>query len=80
MRLTECTDQFDQLELFEVGRQRVTVAFDGGNVVSDAGLLPIRELDQQLGILAGPTFGRCPLGGCLILAIHFSSRIRPSGS
>jgi hypothetical protein len=27
------------------------VTFDGGNVVTDAGLLPIRELDRQLGIL-----------------------------
>lgn len=49
MSQTECTDQ---LELFEVGRQQVTVTFDGGDVVSDAGLLPIRQLDQQLGILA----------------------------
>lgn len=28
------------------------MSFDDGNVVSDAGLLPIRELDQPLGILA----------------------------
>ena len=49
MSETECNSQ---LELFEVGRQQVTMSFDGGNVVSDAGLLPIRELDQQLGILA----------------------------
>jgi hypothetical protein len=40
------------LELFEVGRQRVTMTFDGGDVVTDAGLLPVRELDQKLGILA----------------------------
>jgi hypothetical protein len=46
---TECNRQ---LELFEVGRQVVTVDFEGGDVVSDAGLLPIRQLDQQLGILA----------------------------
>ncbi len=46
---TECTKQ---LELFEVRRQQVTMSFDGGNVVSDAGLLPIRELDRQLGILS----------------------------
>ena len=45
---TEC---HQQLELFEVGRQVVTVDFEGGDVVSDAGLLPIRQLDQQLGIL-----------------------------
>lgn len=49
MNFTECQGQ---LELFEVGRQQVTVTFDGGDVVSDAGLLPVRELDQQLGILA----------------------------
>lgn len=46
---TECTRQ---LELFEVGRQRVTVRFDGGQVVSDAGLLPVAQLDHELGILA----------------------------
>lgn len=45
----ECTRQ---LELFEVDRQRVTVSFDGGSVVSDAGLLPIAQLDRELGILA----------------------------
>jgi hypothetical protein len=49
MLKTECTRQ---LELFEVGRQRVTVAFDGGQVVSDAGLLPVAQLDRELGILA----------------------------
>ncbi len=46
------TQRTDQLELFEVGRQQVTMTFDGGSVVSDAGLLPIRELDTKLGILA----------------------------
>jgi len=28
------------------------VTFNGGQIVSDAGLLPIRELDKKLGILA----------------------------
>lgn len=49
MSETQCTQQ---LQLFEVGRQQVTMTFDGGQVVSDAGLLPIRELDRKLGILA----------------------------
>ena len=40
MSQTECTEQ---LELFEVGRQQVTMTFDGGDVVSDAGLLPVRQ-------------------------------------
>ncbi len=34
MSETPCTEQ---LELFEVGRQQVTMTFDGGQVVSDAG-------------------------------------------
>jgi hypothetical protein len=50
MSKTQCKEQ---LELFEVGRQQVTITFDGGQIVSDAGLLPIRELDRKLGILAG---------------------------
>jgi hypothetical protein len=49
MSETECTRQ---MELFEVGRQQVTVTFDGGSVVSDTGLLPLAELDRKLGILA----------------------------
>ena len=49
MSYTECTAQ---LELFEVERKRVTVDFEGGQVVTDAGLLPIRQLDLKLGILA----------------------------
>ncbi len=46
---TECTRQ---LELFEVGAQQVTMSFEGGSIVSDAGMLSIAELDQKLGILA----------------------------
>ena len=47
---TDCTQQ---VELFELtGGQRVTVNFDGGDIVTDAGLLPIRQLDLKLGILA----------------------------
>jgi len=48
MRCTQCTLG---LELFEVGRQQVTVDFDGGQVVSDTGLLPLAQLDRELGIL-----------------------------
>ena len=49
MSKTQCTEQ---LEFFEVGRQQVTMTFVGGQIVSDAGLPPIRELDKKLGILA----------------------------
>ncbi len=41
-----------QLVLFEVGRREVTVAFDGGQVVTDTGLLAVRQLDRRLGVLA----------------------------
>lgn len=46
---TECTTQ---LELFEVGRQQVTLDFEGEGIVSDTGLLPVAQLDRELGILA----------------------------
>jgi hypothetical protein len=35
-----------------MGRQQVTVDFQGGQVVTDTGLLPIRLLDKELGVLA----------------------------
>jgi len=46
------TDCCFQLTFWDLGRQEVTVDFDGGQIVTDAGLLPIRLLDQQLGVLA----------------------------
>jgi Transposase DDE domain group 1 len=46
---TDCTHQ---LTFCDIGRQQVTLDFDGGCVVSDAGLLPIRLLDRKLGVLA----------------------------
>lgn len=53
MRDTECNrEDAVQRVLFEVDRREVTVAFDGGEVVTDTGLLAIRQLDRQLGILA----------------------------
>ena len=45
----ECTTQ---LELFEVERQQVTLDFEGEGIVSDSGLLPVAQLDRELGILA----------------------------
>lgn len=50
MVATECSSE--QLTFWEVGRQTVTVDFSGGAVVSDAGLLAVRRLDRQLGVLA----------------------------
>jgi len=45
---TDCTQQ---LTLWDLGRQRVSVDFQGGRVVTDAGLLPLRLLDKELGVL-----------------------------
>jgi hypothetical protein len=41
-----------QLTFWNIGQQQVTVDCDGGRVVSDAGLLVMRELDQKLGVLS----------------------------
>jgi hypothetical protein len=43
----------EQLTFWELGNQRVTATFDGGRLVTDAGLLPLRELDRRLGVLSG---------------------------
>ena len=46
------TDCFQQLTLWDLGPQQVTVTFQGGRIVSDAGLLGIRKLDKELGVLS----------------------------
>lgn len=42
----------NQLVLWEIGRQEVTVDFTAQDVVTDTGLLLVRELDLKLGVLA----------------------------
>jgi hypothetical protein len=42
----------EQLTLWDLGKQQVTVDFQGGTLVSDAGLLAIRALDRELGVLS----------------------------
>jgi hypothetical protein len=46
------TDCSEQLTFWDLGTQQVTVDFAGGRVVTDAGLLPIRLLDKELGVLS----------------------------
>ena len=46
------TDCAEQLTLWDLGTQQVTVDFAGGDLVTDAGLLAIRALDKELGVLA----------------------------
>jgi hypothetical protein len=45
------TDCSQQLTFWELGSQQLTVDFAGGRVVTDAGLLPLRLLDKQRGVL-----------------------------
>jgi hypothetical protein len=45
------TARSEQLTLFSVGKQEVTVDFEGGHIVTDAGLLAIAQLVEGLGIL-----------------------------
>lgn len=47
------TDCKSQLTFWNIGRQQVTVDFDGGRIVSDAGLLAVRDFEKQLGVIAG---------------------------
>jgi hypothetical protein len=47
------TGCFEQLTLFSIDRQDVTVDFQGGDVVTDAGLLSLRAFEKRLGIIAG---------------------------
>jgi Transposase DDE domain group 1 len=53
------TDCSQQLTLWDLGKQQVTVDFEGGQLVTDAGLLALRELDKRLGVLS-ELAGRLP--------------------
>lgn len=46
------TGCLEQLTLWNLGPQQITVTFQGGRLVSDAGLLGIRMLDKELGVLS----------------------------
>src|SRR5271169_2690391 len=46
------TDCLEQLTLWDIGQQQVTIDFDGGSLVTDAGLLALRALDKELGVIA----------------------------
>lgn len=42
------TDNYTQISLSFQGAKIVTINFNGGNITSDAGLLPIREYDEKI--------------------------------
>jgi hypothetical protein len=47
------TDCHAEFTFWKVGAQEVHVDFAGGRIVSDAGLLALRDFDQKIGFLAG---------------------------
>lgn len=47
--MTECTPQ--QVEFSRLKRRSVSAAFDGGRMTSDAGVLLLREVDRQIGLI-----------------------------
>lgn len=47
------TDSVPTVNLWNLGPQRLSATFDGGAIVTDAGLLALRQFDKQLGLVAG---------------------------
>ena len=47
------TDCSSQLTFWKIARQQVTVDFQGGKIVTGAGLLAVRQFERELGVLAG---------------------------
>lgn len=45
--MTECTEQVD---LFSIGKRSVRARFDGEEITSDAGVLPLSQIEQRLGL------------------------------
>jgi hypothetical protein len=45
------TARLEQLTLWAIGQQEVTLANDGGRIVTDAGLLTVRDFEKRLRIL-----------------------------
>src|SRR5947209_10462396 len=45
-------DQNPHFTLWAIGSQQIQLSFDGGRIVSDAGLLAVRALEKPLGIIA----------------------------
>ena len=46
------TARLEQLTLWTIHQQEITLTNDGGRIVSDAGLLTLRDFEKRLGILA----------------------------
>lgn len=46
--MPKCTDE--RVEFGRVGRRVIEAAFDGGDIVSDGGVLLLRQVDRRLGL------------------------------
>src|SRR3978361_1378136 len=46
--MPNCT--VEPLDLGKVGRRVIEAAFDGGDIVSDGGVLLLRQVDQRIGL------------------------------
>ena len=46
--MPKCTDE--AVEFGKVGRRVVQAAFDGGDIVSDGGVLLLKQLDERIGL------------------------------
>jgi Transposase DDE domain group 1 len=46
--MPKCTDE--TVEFGRVGRRVVEAAFDGGDIASDGGVLPLKRVDERLGL------------------------------
>lgn len=75
MSNTVCeTKENGQQVLFKVERRDVTVDFEGGEIVTDTGLLTVRKLDRELGVLAEAA-ARLPDPRSQVCVVHDAERL-----
>ena len=68
--MSKCTDE--TVQFGRVGRRIVEAAFDGGDIVSDGGVLLLRQLDERLGLsrAAALAFGDERRGASVRHSLH----------
>ena len=75
MTITACeTAENGQRVLFRVERRDVTIDFEGGDIVTDTGLLAVRKLDRELGVLAEAA-ARLPDPRSQLYVVHDAERL-----
>ena len=68
--MSKCTDETVQFR--RVGRRVVEAAFDGGEIVSDGGVLLVKQVDDRLGLTraAALAFGDQRRGASVQHSVH----------